>query len=214
MHRLVLTAKALVLCLTLAATLSCTNNTTITRAYIDPTAKGRNLQGVLVIGVAREEASRIAFEDAYAKALERHGVRAVASHTVLKDQDAKAEVLIATAEAADLDLILLTRYVGEKADDVYHPGTIYYDVMPAYGGAYNRGRFGGYYGHAYEVAYDQPVWSTNRTYTLISDLFAVDTRDHLWQVVSDTLKAGGDGKLRDDIIKGFVGNMKDEGLLD
>ena len=86
MHRLVLTAKTLVLCLALAATLSCTNNTTITRAYIDPTAKGRNLQGVLVIGVAREEASRISFEDAYAKALVRHGVRAVASHTVLADQ--------------------------------------------------------------------------------------------------------------------------------
>ena len=214
MQRIELAARAVLLAVTLGALIGCTSNSTITRAYVDPSANDRDLQGVLVVAVAKEHSARVDFENAYASALERHGVRAVASHEVLKDQDAGADELVATAEENKLELILLTRYVGEKADDVYHPGTIYYDVMPSYAGPYNRSRFGGYYGHAYEVAYEQPVWSTNKTYTLISDLFAADTRDHLWQVVSDTLKAGSDGKLRDDIIKGFVRNMQDEGLLD
>jgi len=35
----------------------------------------------------------------------------------------------------------------------------------------------------------------------------------LWQAVSETLKAGGEKKLRDDVIDGFVDNMKDAGLF-
>ena len=63
------------------------------------------------------------------------------------------------------------------------------------------------------MAYEQPVWSTNKTYTLISDLFITETKEHMWQAVSDTMKAGSEGKLRDDIIKGFVDNLKDQNLL-
>ena len=41
-------------------------------------------------------------------------------------------------------MILITRYIDERAEEIYHPGTVYCGVMPAYGGAYNRGRYGGY----------------------------------------------------------------------
>jgi hypothetical protein len=198
----------------LASLAACSNNSTITRSYVDPGIHKLDLRGVLVVGVAQQQSSRIDFENSFAKSLERKGARAVASHTLNIPLKAEPEVFIAAAKEANLDTILVTRFVGEKAEEIYHPGTIYYGVMPSYGGTYNRGGFGGYYGHAYEVAYDQPVWSTNKTYTLISDLFATSDQNHLWQVVSDTMRSGSDGKLRDDVIKGFVGNMKDEGLLD
>lgn len=199
--------------LLLAAT-GCSNNSTITHSYVDPEARSLDLDGVLVLAVAPDTRSRVDFEDAFARSLARHGARAVASHTLLKDAEAQADEVVAAARGADLDTILVTRYVGEQVDEVYHPGTVYYDVMPAYAGPYNRGSFGGYYGHAYEVAYDQPVWTANRTYTLISDLFATDSREHLWQAVSDTVRAGSDNQLRDDMIKGFVDELKAKGLLD
>lgn len=190
----------------------CAGNSDITRSYVDPTVDARSLQGVLVVGVASEEASRIDFEDAFARALKRHGASAVPSHSLGLALDSGAERFLATARSAGLDTILITRYIGESVEDVYHPGTIYYDVMPVYTGY--PGPYGGYYGHAYEVAYQQPVWTSNHSFTLITDLFATSDKQHLYQSVSDTMQAGSRGKLRDDIIGGFVKDMKQQGVLD
>jgi hypothetical protein len=192
---------------------ACSTNSTITHEYVDPKAHTLDLEGVLIVGVAQKKSARVEFEDAFAKSLGRQGVRAIASHTLVANQKAEAEVFVAAAEKEGLDTILVTRYVGESVEEVYHPGTVYYGVMPAYGGRYNRGGFGGYYGHAYEVAYQQPVWTANRTYTLISDLFATESKEHLWQAVSDTVQSGSNDSLRDDVIKSFVSNLKDQGLL-
>ena len=193
------------------AVTGCANHSTIVHSYIDPTASKLELEGVLVVAVTQKVDARKDFEDAFVRALRKHNVNAVASYTLLSDNKPSKEEVIATAKKAHLDTILVTRYMGENTQEVYHPGTIYYDVAPAYS-PYGYG-FGGYYGHAYEVAYQQPVWTSNVTYTLSSNLFATDTHEHLWQVVSDTIKAGGTTKLRDDVIKSFVGNMKEVGLF-
>jgi hypothetical protein len=192
---------------------ACSNNAEIKYAYIDPTVKNKDLHGVLVIGVAREQASRVRFETRFAKSLERKGVRALASHTLVPGDDLSKEQAIAIANENKLDTILLTRYVGESAQEIYHPGTIYYGVAPVYGGGYNR-RFGSYYGHAYEVAYEAPVTTTNVTITLVSDLYEVKTEEHLWQAVSDAIKAGSQNDLLDAFIRSFVNNMVEQKLLD
>jgi len=190
----------------------CGGSSEITHSYVDPGLDKLDLEGVLVVGVTREKAARVEFEDAFTSALQRHGVRAQASHTLVPDQKAPAEEIIAAAESANLDTILVTRYIGASSQEVYHPGTVYYGVTPAYGGGYNRG-FGGYYGHAYEVAYEQPVWTENVTHSLISDLYAANTKAHLWQAVSETLQAGSTKQVRDDTIKGLIGDLKKQGLL-
>ena len=192
---------------------ACSNNAEIKYAYIDPTVKNKDLNGVLVIGVAREQAARLSFETRFAKALERKGVRAIASHTLVAGDDITTEQAIAVANENKLDTILLTRYVGESAQEIYHPGTIYYGVAPMYGGGYNR-RFGSYYGHAYEVAYEAPVTTTNVTISVVSDLYEVKTEEHLWQAVSDAIKAGTENDLLDAFIRSFVNNMIEQKLLD
>ena len=101
---------------------------------------------------------------------------------------------------------------GKSEEDIYHPGTVYYGVAPAYGLSHYD-RFGGYYAHAYEVAYQQPVWTSNVTHTLVSDLYVAATREHLWQAVSETLQAGSNEQLREDAIRGLIGNLKEQGLL-
>jgi hypothetical protein len=192
--------------LVLAAS-GCANNSTITHSYIDPTANKLDLSGVMVIGVTQKMEARVDYEDAFAKALRAKGVNAVASHTLLPQLKPTKDEVIEAASGAQLDTVLVTRYMGAQSQEVFHPGTIYYGVAPAYG-------YGGYYGRAYEVAYQQPVWTANVTYTLTSDLFATQDQLHLWQALSNTIKAGGSKKLRDDVIKGFVGNMKEAGLFD
>ncbi len=191
---------------------ACGGSSEITHSYVDPEFDKLDLEGVLVVAVAKQNSSRAKFEDAFTKALSRHGVRAQASHTLLPKQKPSAEELIAAAESANLDTVLITRYIGAASEEVYHPGTVYYGVTPAYGSHYNRG-FGGYYAHAYEVAYDQPVWTNNVTHSMISDLYAAQSKEHLWQAVSETLQAGSTEQVRDDAIKGLIGNLKEQGLL-
>lgn len=42
----------------------------------------------------------------------------------------------------------------------------------------------------------------------------VATEEHLWQVVSDAIKAGTEDELRDAFIRAFVNNMVEQKLLD
>jgi hypothetical protein len=192
---------------------ACGTNSEITHSYVDPILKKRDLQGVLIVGVSQKQKARAEFEDAFASALDRRGVKAVASHTLLPGKKSTSEEVIAAAEKAGLDTVLVTRYMGESAEEIYHPGTIYYGVAPAYGVGHYGG-FGGYYGHAYEVAYQQPVYTSNVTHTVISDLYIAKTKEHMWQAVSNTVQASGNTKLRNDAIDSLIGNLKDQGLLD
>lgn len=204
--------KTLAITLCLLALSSCGTNSTIKHSYVDPKFDELDLHGVLVVAVTKTQSNRVAFEDAFTRALVSKGVDAKAGHLLLPQKKPTSEQVIAAATAANLDTVLVTRYVGEMSQEVYHPGTVYYGVTPAYGvGRYNR--FGGYYGHAYEVAYEQPVWTENVVHTVISDLYNVKDKGHLWQAVSDTVQAGSNSKLRDDAIHSLIGNLKDQGLL-
>lgn len=204
--------KLLQLVMSVLVLSGCGGNSEITHSYVDPKLNTDDLQGVLVVAITQKKTARVKFEDAFAKALVKHGVRAQVSHTLVSKTKAEPEEIIAAAQKANLDTILVTRYIGKSNEEVYHPGTVYYGVTPAYGGGYNRG-FGGYYWHAYEVAYQQPVWTNNVTHSLVSDLYVVKSKEHLWQAVSDTLQAGSTEKVRDDAIKALIGNLREQGLL-
>jgi len=202
-----------VLYLLLPAMASCSNNSTIQYSYADPLFKKLDLRGVLVVGVAQEQSARAEFEDMFARALSRNGVSAVASHTLLTQEKPTADEIIGTAAANNLDTVLITRYMGASSEEIFHPGTIYYGLQPAYGSGYYRG-FPGYYGHAYEMAYQQPVWTTNTTHKLISDLYVTASREHMWQAISDTIQAGSNRQLRSDAIASLIDDLKSQKLLD
>ena len=190
----------------------CGINSEIINSYADPEFKKLDLHGVLVVAVTQKPASRVEFEDAFARALRRHDVNAIASHTVLPKQKATAEEIIAAAATAGVDTVLVTRYVGEKTDEVYHPGAVYYAVTPAYDPGYH-GNFGGYYGRATEVAYQQPVWTANVSHALVSDLYVAKTEARLWQAVSETIESSGTSQVMDDAIGALIKDLKEKGLL-
>ena len=191
---------------------ACNINSEITNSYVDPEFRKLDLHGVLVVAVARQASSRKEFEDIFTRALQRRGVDAVAGYTVLPEHKPSAEEVIAAARKAGLDTILVTRYVGEKTAEVYHPGAVYYAVTPAYDPGY-YGNFGGYYGRATEVAYQAPVWTANVSHAMISDLYVVKTQDRLWQAVSETIQSGGSSQVMGDAVNALIGNLKEKGLL-
>ena len=196
----------------LGLTLAACSSTKIVESHVDKSLFGRDLEGVLVVAVTKGDSARRDFEAAFAKAINSRGARAVASFELVPYKKPSPEMLIAAAKKAGLDTILVTRYLGEKRDEVFHPGRIYYGIAPGYGGSYTGG-FGGYYGYAYEIAREQPVWTANVTHTLVSDLYIRETQAHVWQAVSETVESSGDTKMRNDAIRALTGDLKVQGLL-
>tara|TARA_R110001592_G_scaffold363392_1_gene687105 strand:- start:31051 stop:31692 length:642 start_codon:yes stop_codon:yes gene_type:complete len=207
-----ITARALMTALLVIAVSGCGINSQVTHSFVDPEFRELDLHGVMVVAVVNEPSVRTEFEDTFARALTRRGVHAVASHTLLPQKKPTAEEVVAAAEKAGLDTLLVTRYVGEKTEEVYHPGAVYYAVTPVFDPGY--GTFSGYYGRATEVAYQQPVWTANVSHTLISDLYVAKTRKRLWQATSDTIQASGRSQVLDDSIDALIGNLKEKGLLE
>lgn len=207
-----ITARALLASLLVITFSGCGINSQVTHSFVDPQFKELDLQGVLIVAVVNEPSVRTEFEDTFTRALTRRGVHAVASHTLLPQKKPTAEEVVAAAEKAGLDTLLVTRYVGEKTEEVYHPGAVYYAVTPVFDPGY--GTFSGYYGRATEVAYQQPVWTANVSHTLISDLYVAKTRKRLWQATSDTIQASGRSQVLDDSIDALIGNLKEKGLLE
>jgi hypothetical protein len=205
------TLRASMALLLIIAATACSSTAEITYSNVHPDATNKNLRGVMVIGVATNNTDRVDYEKAFTQELQRKGVHALASYTLVAGKKITAQQATDTANKNDLDTILVVRYVGESQVEIYHPGTRYYDVAPTYG---PRGRgFGGYYGHAYEVAYDPAVYSTNRTITLVSDLYEVSTEKALWTAVSDSIKAGNEKELRDSFVKAFISNLQEHHLI-
>jgi len=196
----------------LVAVGGCGTNTEVIHGYMSPDVANLDLKGVLVVAVTRQQKARVRFEDDLTRAISHKDVRAVASHTLVPQGQATAEDIIAAAQGAGLDTVLVTRYIGESREDVYHPGRIYYGVAPAYGAPYFS-RFDDYYVYAYEVADEQPVWTSSITHTLVSDLYVTATREHLWQAVTETLQASGHEEARDDAIRALIRDLRKQGLL-
>lgn len=191
--------------------LACTQSK-ITESHVDKALLERDLDGVLVVAITKTQAAREDFEAAFAKAIGKRGARAVASYELVAARKPSAEAILKAAADAQLDTVLVTRYIGEDREEVYHPGRIYYGIAPVYGAGYYGG-FDGYYGHAYEVAYEQPVWSANVTHFLVSDLYIAATQEHMWQAVSETVESSGDTRTRNDAISALIGDLKAQGLL-
>lgn len=189
----------------------CGTTAEITKAWVDPTFKEKNLRGVLVIAVAEREAARINFESAYTDELKSQGINAIASHTLAPGKATKEEV-IAAAKKAGLDTLLVSHYAGTIEEPVYHQGTTYYGRVPAYGGNYHD-RFGGYYGQVVEIGSTPDIWTTNKYVLLVSDLYETATEKHLWQATSKSIIPDNRAELRDAFIEAFVEQMKLQGLL-
>lgn len=201
---------ALVILITLLV--ACGGSTKITKSFVDPELRKLDLEGVLVVGIARSQPARQEFEHAFAKALARNGVRARTSYDLLPNIEPSADAIVAAAKAHDLDAIMITRYTGETREEVFHPGRIYYGIAPAYGAGYYGG-FDGYYGYAYEIAREQPVWSANVTHAMVSDLYVTESREHLWQAVSETIESSNSARLLNDAVNALIDNLKEKGLL-
>jgi len=191
----------------------CESTSQVSNAWVAPDVDSKNLKGVLVVAVARQEETRITLEDAFTKKLIDAGTHAVASHTLFEDEAETGQVLT-VAKLAGLGNILLTRYAGNVDKQVLQAGSTYYDVVPNYG-ADPRGRFGGSYGYNYAKAYSDPdAWTPNSYISLVCDLYDSYTEDALWKASSIAVDPNNFAELQEAFISAFVKQMQKQDLLD
>src|SRR5450759_440912 len=85
---------------------------------------------IMVIGVARNPINRRLFEDEFVQQLKARGTEAIASYTVLSDeQQDDHEAIAAKVKELGADAILITRLVSKKIVQTYVPATPYFRLL-------------------------------------------------------------------------------------
>jgi hypothetical protein len=83
----------------------------------DPQLGSRKYTNILVIGVAKQPDRRKFYEDAFAKQLNRQGIMAIASHTMIpRDKMQDKDTIVKSIEGLQVDGVIVTRLQGITGD--------------------------------------------------------------------------------------------------
>ncbi len=157
-------------------------STTVTGVWSDENYKQTPIQSIMVIGVAENVRNRNIFESDMAAEFEKRGVKAIPSAKVLGDQEITKENVVQAAEKSQVQTVLVTRLVGTKQEQVYHPPTSYGVPDPYYR------RWDSYYPHMYDYAYTPGYMATYTNVVLETSVFAVKERSLIWSAASETFE--------------------------
>jgi hypothetical protein len=182
-----------------AVLFSSCSTTRLTLAYRNQAFHG-TIRKIVVVGVFKSVTVRNYFEDEFVKKLEKKGVDATASHTVVPiDELSNYQSLMQKIRETGADAALVTRLLDRKTVETYEPGHAYF--VPSY---YTRmGLFFQFVyspGHfveqeiayaetnVYETKNEELIWS-GRSRTLVSGSNELTIRSFVRTMVRKLLKA-------------------------
>lgn len=138
------------------------------------------IEKVLVIGVAKTQATRRIFEDTFVEKLEAAGKQAVASYTLLASSEKlDKEQIEKAATDAGADAVIITRYVGKNQKTVEYPPTRFGSTS-YYGPMYN------YYSWSFDNMYSPGYTETYEVHTLESNLYDGKNEKLIWTATTET----------------------------
>jgi hypothetical protein len=191
---------------------ACSPTATVEKTWVNADIRSKDLDGVLVYTAATSESGRRAFEQEFTQALQNQGVRAVASYTLKSGTELTKEDIVALADTAELDTVLVTLFAGRDENAVLHPGRKYYGVAPVYGSDYyGRGRV---YGVPYQVGQTSDFWAEHKSIHLTAILYEISNEERLWQVNSGMEESDNVAQMRSTFIKSFMQDLANQGLVD
>jgi hypothetical protein len=195
-----------------ALMVGCSTTASIEKSWVNKDIHIKDLQGVLVVAVAKTEEGRQAFEQEFTDSLKQHGIHAVASYTIKGGTELSKEDVIAMAAEAEVDTALITLFAGRDTTEVLHAGRKYYAYSPIYGtDRYGRGHV---YGVPYQVGQTSDFWAQHNSIHLTAKLYEVKTADRLWQAFSGMEEQSDVSAMRPVFIKSFMKDLADQGLVD
>jgi len=153
----------------------------ITGQWKDPELGIKKYSHILVIGVAKQPDRRKFYEDEFAKQLNRQGVMAIASHTLIpRDMMQDKDTIIKSIQGLQVDGVIITRLQGIKEQRQVSHGSSY--RVPY--GYYNR--MDDYYSNSFSTAPSVSYAETHEYLQLESNLYDAETEKLAYSITTDT----------------------------
>jgi len=212
--------KLVVFLVALCAAAACkTTTTNFSQSYRNPGYGETVFKKVLVIGVAQDQDSRQAFEDALVSAITDEGGTAQASIGVLPhDEQLTEDQLHAAIDAGGFDAVLITRLLSVDKSQEYtppkkynNPRTRYYAASPGWG--YGYGGFYGFYGTTFAEVHEPGYFETSTTLKLETNLYSVATNELVWTGQSETVDPESIPDARESMTAAVAKKLKQEKLI-
>lgn len=196
-----------------------TTTTNFSQSYRNPGYEETVFKKVMVIGVAQDQESRQAFENAIVSAIAKEGGTSQASITVLPHEEQVSEdQLHAAIDAGGFDAVLITRLLSIDKSKEYtppkkynNPRTRYYPASPGWG--YGYGGFYGFYGTTFAEVHEPGYFETSTTLKLETNLYSVATNELVWTGQSETIDPTSIDDARASITHAVAKKLKAERLI-
>jgi len=211
-------SKLAIFIIAAAALAACSKTkTSIPQSYRNPGYEQTVFKKLFVIGVAENQESRQAFEDAFAKAITDEGGAAQSSWSVLPQGEQLTEDEIRAAMAAgNFDGVLITRLLSVDKDQEYTPASTYNNPRTRYysggGGMYGYG-FYGFYGTTYAQVHEPGYFETSTTIRLETNLYSAANDGLVWTGQSDTVDPESIPDARESMTMAVAKKLKEEKLI-
>jgi len=161
------------------------------------------LDNILIIAAIERSTRRRVYEDEFVDALAALKVEATPSYELMTtSMTISRETVEAAIKGQDINAVLVTRLLGVKEEEVYHPPT-YYDHHRSYHG---------YYTHALE--------SDNRAYyrrfkvlTLETNIYDATTKELVWSMQSESIEPSTPRHLIAEQITLTIQTLQARGLI-
>jgi len=172
---------------------------TVTNQWRDPAFTGPPATNFVVVGIARNAATRRVFEDTFANDLRAAGVQAQPAYTQIEDGSNSVK-LTDLVQRSHADAVLTTRVqrVQQKVDVT--PGTYY--------GGY--GAFYGWYGGAWASA---PMVSQYEVVTLETNVWNPNSGKLIWAATTERVASSDIPKVTSELANVLIPRMRADGVL-
>jgi hypothetical protein len=153
----------------------------ITGEWKDPELGSKKYSHILVIGVAKQPDRREFYEDEFAKQLNRQGIMALASHTIIpRDTMQDKDTIVKSIQGLQVDGVIVTRLQGIKEQQQVPAGGTYRVPYEYYNNMYD------YYNSSFSTAPSRSYAETHEYLQLESNLYDAETEKLAFSITTDT----------------------------
>jgi hypothetical protein len=196
----------------------CSSNTKLTGSWKDP-GYNRRIDRVYIIGVSKQEMHRRLFEDEFASHLLAYGVTSIPSYKDLTEAEATDRTMIDSKLRDNrADTLLIARVLGQRTEEVIHPGHTPYSTWPYYGPSrywpapYYRD-YWSYYDHRYDMIYVPATVSRYQVITAECNLYDAKSGSLIWSAQLETVVENDFQERITGFIETVTRSLSEEGLL-
>lgn len=197
----------------LFATMLCScASTSLVDTWRNPNLRATRLTKVLVVSITKKDSSRGVYEDVLASELGRHGVVAIAGHTVMPSGvRTDAALLDQVVRKALADAVLTVQTIKVEQQTTVHPS--YVTPYPGYWypTAFPTWNLYGYYG---SMAHYGPTYvSTYDIATMQVNLFDTTSGKLLWAATVESSEPENVVSVAKDLARLVIDSLVKEGLI-